>query len=560
MKKSILLLMLIVIGITLTACDTDELDTVIDNTLTSITEDVEDNYTEDEIEATLDEVLVAMDDVNIDFDSFEYDDTEYQSITATNETVEITTGGYYLLEGEYRQIIINTPEEDVDLILNGVNIAAVDGPAILVLDGDDVTLSVVEGTTNTISDSGLYLTSYGEELEVNSTIMSYVDLEINGTGTLTVEGNYNNAITTKDDLKISEVTLYVESVDDGIVGRDYVAIDGANISIYAEGDGIKSTNAEAVDKGFVYILSGNVNIESYQDGIEAVNSVIVYEGTITIDSFDNAIQSDSSMYIGGGVLDLVAGADGLSATTELYIFSGEITIDADDDGIHSDDSITIDGGSILIENSYEGIEAYQIYINGGNIAVNSTDDGINGTTGGGQEHGTTYVSTGGFLEITGGVVQVNAVTGDGIDVNGSISMSGGFVVVYGTSADNQGAMDYDDEFSMSGGTLITLGSTGMIQAPSTSSSQPSILYGDTESMSSGDTVTLYDEAGTVLLEITGIRSFTGVVISTEDLVIGNSYTLEVGSNSYDFEINSSVTNLGDGGSTMGDPGIGPGRR
>jgi len=154
-------------------------------------------------------------------------------------------------------------------------------------------------------------------------------------------------------------------------------------------------------------------------------------------------------------------------------------------------------------------------------------------------------------------MQINAVTGDGIDVNGTATMSGGYVLVYGTSADNQSALDFDVSFEISGGTIIAIGSTGMIHSLSTTSSQASILYADSETYGEGTVITLYDDENNVLLQVEAIRSFAGAVISLEELTMNGTYTLELDSDSYEFEVSSTVTSIGDGGTTMGNP---PGRR
>ena len=556
--RKILILLALVLPLALAACDGDEVITSGDNEYVDPTVG-ENANTDEEINEELDLVFEEIDESEIDFDSFDFDENEYTTLLSSEETIYITEAGSYLLEGDYTTaIVINTPDEDVNLVLNNATITTTDGPCIIVLDADDVTISAVEDTENTLTDSETYTAVYGEE-EVDAVIYSTSDLELNGSGSLTVIANYNNAIHTKDDIKISELTLNITSVDDGIIGKDYVAIKEAVINIVCHGDAIKSTNEEATDKGFIYIESGVFNIETENDGIKAVNDIIIYDGTFNLDTIYSGIESDASVYLGNGTYNITTFFDAINAGDELVVYNGDYTINAKDDALHADNSLTIDGGTILIESSYEGIEAYEIYINGGNIIVNSTDDGINATTGGGQVHGTGYVSTGGYLEITGGIIQVNALTGDGVDINGSGVMSGGYLIIYGTSADNQAAIDYDDSFEISGGSVISIGSTGMILGFSQNSTQASILYADSESYGSGTTITLLDSDGNTLLETDAIRSFTGVVLSTEDLTMNNSYTLNIGSESYEFEVTSIVTSIGDGGSTMTPP-TGPGRR
>jgi hypothetical protein len=77
-------------------------------------------------------------------------------------------------------------------------------------------------------------------------------------------------------------------------------------------------------------------------------------------------------------------------------------------------------------------------------------------------------SDGQTLEIAGAILVVDA-QGDGLDINGTVSMSAGSVTVYGPSADNNSALDYDGTFTLTGGTLLAVGSAGMAQSVSSTS-------------------------------------------------------------------------------------------
>ena len=99
-----------------------------------------------------------------------------------------------------------------------------------------------DGTTNTITDGDSYTFEDSTTDEPNATIFSKDDLTIRGNGTLTVNANYNNGITSKDDLKITGGNITITSADDGLMGKDSITIKGGNITINASGDGLKSTN------------------------------------------------------------------------------------------------------------------------------------------------------------------------------------------------------------------------------------------------------------------------------------------------------------------------------
>lgn len=541
------LLLLVIVGV-LSGCSSD-LDT--DVTVTGIDyTDTSEELSEQDVDTLMNTVLESLNEDGINLDK-EYEEFSSDQVTVLS-TNSITAEGVYLLNGEYSQITIDC-EGDVTLLLDNTTIASTDGPAVLVLNADDVTFSSLPNTENTISDVDYY-----SNIDYNAAIYSKSDLVFNGTGTLTVVGNYNNAINSRDDIKIVETNLVVESVDDGIIGKDYVAVKDATITVTSDGDSIKSTNAEDLNKGYIYIESGTFNLTSNTDTLQAVNAVLIYDGTFELNALDDGISCEQDVVIGDGTLNIVAKGDGINTGNSLVVYAGDVTVAAGDDGLHSDLDLTIEGGTVTVTESYEGIESLNIYIHGGVVQVSSTDDGINGTSGGGQIHGGTYTSTGGYLEITGGIVTVNS-DGDGIDINGDIYMTGGYVTTFGTTADNQSSVDYDETCNINGGVFIAVGSTGMIQTVSETSTQNSLIFTSTSNIGSGETIVLTDESGNVLLSLESVKSFAGVVISSPDLETDNQYTLTVSGESEEFTVTELITTLG-AGIVGQEPGMGPGGR
>lgn len=547
MKKYIILFILL-LTLTLSSCTKDiDLVDALDDTID--TTDVSEDYSTSEIEALLDEALFDITGKEVDFDDYDdYSDSEYTTIGIASDTFTITEGGVYVFDGIYNQTItVNAPDQDVEIVLVNAYISVTSGPAILVLDADDVTISVPEGTTSYISDTEIH--PLVEDEDYNSVIYSLSDIEFNGTGTLDITANYNNAIYTKDDAKFSDLTLKISSVDDGIIGKDYVAIKDATIEINADGDGIASTNEGDDDKGFVYIKSGTLTIDAGKDAIQSENDMIIYDGDFTLTSGDDGLQSNDKILIGGGTFEIDATGDAINSVNDLVIYGGDFTINTDDDALHSDNYLLIEGGTILVESSYEGLEAYQIDINGGTINVTASDDGINATTGGTQEHGPTYVSTGGIININGGIIQVNA-SGDGVDANGNITMTDGYLIVYGPTTDMQAAIDYDETFTISGGFVVALGSSAMALPFTDGSTQASILYVGSQSYKAGTTVSLVDQDDQVLVSLTALKSYASVLISTEDMLLDQSYTLSIDGDDTQFTTDTIVTTIGYSGEMM----------
>jgi hypothetical protein len=154
----------------------------------------------------------------------------------------------------------------------------------------------------------------------------------------------------------------------------------------------------------------------------------------------------------------------------VVVDAGDFEIQAGDDGVHSEASLAIHGGTLNIAKCTEGIESAAITLDDGEVHIVSSDDGVNVAAG---EDASGAVIAADHLWINGGYLVVDAA-GDGIDVNGSISMQGGIVIVQGPTAQDNGAIDYDGTFDLRAGTLVAVGSAGMAQAPSASSSQASL--------------------------------------------------------------------------------------
>ena len=94
-------------------------------------------------------------------------------------------------------------------------------------------------------------------------------------------------------------------------------------------------------------------------------------------------------------------------------------------GIHADDTSNVTGGTLLVTNSYEGIEASVINMKGGVSAIYSTDDGWNASNSD-ANFGESPV-----IHVSGGYHYVKTGSGDtdGIDSNGDIYFEGGVCVV-----------------------------------------------------------------------------------------------------------------------------------
>ncbi|HOO43462.1 MAG TPA: carbohydrate-binding domain-containing protein [Bacillota bacterium] len=534
MKKTILLTAFIALLFLISCSKTQTDSTDITSSKTSSTS------------STIDEILTD----KVSFEKAYYDDyesEEYIILDDDSESYLIMEPGIYVLSGTITQtIVVDVGDEDVRLVLDNVNIETSENSAILILSGDDIIISAPEGTENTLTDGSVYTAEYSD---YNGTIYSECDLAFNGTGSITINARYNNAIITKDDLLIVDVTLDITSIDDGIIGRDSLLVRNSTITIEADGDGLKATNDEVEEKGFIYIESGLINLTTEDDGIDGVTDIIIYGSTLNIDSHSKGIKSDQNIYIAGGVINIDSTDDCINANIYVEISGGALSLDTLDDAISSDEEMIINDGEININSCYEGIESPSITINGGTIKIVSSDDGIN-VASATQTAFVPQTSSSLLLTISGGDIEIMS-DGDGVDVNGSIIMTGGTLYSSGPM-DDDSAIDFDGTFTLTGGTVCGMGSSQMTQAPSTSSTQASIMISLSRSISAGVDIILYDDTDNILFQTETEKTAENIIISLSDLTIGDSYHVAIGSQ-YDisFTISSVVTYLNESGVTSG---------
>lgn len=573
-------------------------DTVDTQTLLAgVTSGVTINYSDFDEKSSDDISLPEVVNITLD-DENTFSDSENVLISTGNNqtTVKITAGGTYVLSGKLTdgQLYVDAGENQVRLIFNGIDIACSDNAPVFLDNGKKVVITLACGTVNKLADTDNYSKALAEtdettgevSYEPNGTLFSKKSLTINGGGTLEIDGNFNNGLSCKDELKIINATIKVEAVNNGIRGNDFVVIRDANITVDSNGDGIKSSKEDNAQKGFVCICGGNVSVNSGEDGIQAVTTVAVYDGSVSVNSALKSIKSDNAMLIAGGTVNAVSSTDDtLHANDFIDIIGGDITLSAKDDGIHADNKIDIKAGNISITRSYEGIEACVINVAGGNISLVASDDGFNASNGTGGmgmgggpggmgrpgEWGSWESSTTGALDstatcelnISGGNIYVDA-SGDGLDSNGNITISGGTTIVNGPTNGGNGILDSGDggyQILVTGGTVIAAGTSGMLETPSSASTQYVVVATMNSSMND---LAIVNSAGETIITFKPDKQYQAVIISSPLLVKGETYGLYTGSSSSgtlvaEFTISSILTTIGNGGGGgMGPGGMNPG--
>ncbi len=580
MKKIITTLIALALIFTLTACTGSPVDVV-----TIIGADEAQSTTNEETTVSstaapsVAEAQAENSNVHDDAEDYVLNDSELTQITLNGSTITvsgngvsvdgstatITAAGTYSLSGSLAdgQIIVDTTDKaTVKLILNGVDLHCSTGAAIYVLNAEETTINLADLTENVVSDetrTAAEETESGED-DPNAAIYSKSDLTIFGDGSLTVNGNDNDGIASKDGLVIASGTITVNAVDDGIRGKDYLVIKGGTISINAQGDGLKADNAEDATKGYISVEAGNLQIAAAGDAMDAETDILIAGGQFTITSGNGTLWgSDTSMKglkagvsitIDSGTFSIQSADDALNTNGTLMINGGSFTISSGDDGMHADNTLEINAGDIRITSSYEGLESAVITINAGNIYINASDDGINVAGGadasgfnagmgpggrmqpGGGPGMDVFAAASGnyYLYINGGSITVNAA-GDGIDSNGSIQMTDGTVIVNGPTENMNGAVDYMGTFGIQGGLFVAVGSAGMAQAPDASSSQASLLLNFSSTLQAGTLVAILNSQGQPVLTFAPNKQYQSLAFSSPDLEQGASYTVYTGGSS-----------------------------
>jgi hypothetical protein len=287
-----------------TGCSSDKSTDTADNS-TSDSNSISDSSNTDSDDTTSSEYYITFTDsgVETNLSDAEIDGTKI-TITSPIEDDGVDVSG----DCDNGQIYVDVDKEtypDAKVILNlkNLNLSNTEtSPVYVASIGDECEICVKKDTVNTISDG----TDYTNDDSDSGAIYSKEDLKFTGKGSLTVNGNADCGIVSKDSLKIYNGNITVNSEKTGIKGKDNVIIakedsdDNSDLVLEIntnDGDGIKSTNSDEEDKGYVTINGGTITINAQGDGIQAATVFTMNDGTVNINAEgenDNSDDSDSS--------------------------------------------------------------------------------------------------------------------------------------------------------------------------------------------------------------------------------------------------------------------------
>lgn len=446
--------------------------------------------------------------------------TAIDGVTVSDGVITITKAGNYKLTGTYEgQIKVEAADSDmVRLVLKNATITNSTGAAINVVEADEVVIYTASGTTNTVSDGSSYAdTASGSP---DAAIYSKSDLTLAGEGTLKVEGKYEEGIHTSDGLVIASGTLEVNAANTGIKGKDYVDILDGTVTVTASQDGIKATNNTDDNRGWVRLSGGTVNISADDDGFKAERVLEISGGTLNINQANEGIEGQY-----------------------INILDGTVNVTSSDDGInasYSTTSTSTESASTSTTQTAQRNQAAQGNTGQGNAAQGGQPP-AGGGAGGGMGGGTFEVVDA-TINISGGTVTVNA-KGDGIDSNGTATLSGGTVIVYGPFTGGNTSLDTNGDLLLNGATVTAANSGDMFEAPSTNSTSGYLKISNVSNLSAGTTVQVTDSSGNVVANYKVTNSSTAlIVVSSSKITKGESYTVYTTTDSVDVSSTTLASN------------------
>ena len=360
-----------------------------------------------------------------------------------------------------------------------------------------------------------------------------------------------------DDVTVSDGGVYVltGTLTDG---RVLVNAPDADVTLVLQDADITCSDSSALyiykaASVLVYLPDGTASTltdDSSYDYSDGVSSAA--------DEEPNAcLYSKSDLIIaGGGTLTVTGNAgNGITGKDTLKIVDTAVSVTAANHGINGKDCLVLKQADVTVTSGGDALRATNdsdsalgcVLIGASALTLTAGEDGIQAET------TLTLFDTAGTVT-SGGTLRIDA-SGDGIDSNGALTVSGGEIYVSGPMSDGDSALDYDGSATVTGGTVIAAGYSGMAQNFGMDSTQGSILL--TSRGASTETIRVTDASGSVLAEFAPAKAYSCVIVSTPALKQGGTYTVTMGGESTDVTLESLIYGTGGmGGGMGGQPGGG----
>ena len=322
---------------------------------------------------------------------------------ASSEGNVITVGkaGNYNFTGtlDEGQIIVDA-DGDVNFTFNNFSISYSKDAPIVAKKGK-LNIVSADGTDNKVSDKRAANTedengsNESSKEAYDAAIYGEADINLSGSGKLTVEGGY----------------------EDGIHSKSNLSVESGNYSVTASHHGLNG-------KKTLVVKNGTFDVTTVEDAFHSKGDVTVENGEININAGDDAVHADNTLTVKDGKINVAASNEGLEGIT-VNIEGGDITVNSSDDGVNAagdteDGSqasyaINISGGNLKVVPGGDGIDSNgDLNISGGNIFIDGPSDGGNAPV----DYDGTATITGGSILATG-----NSGMFEGLGGNGSTQSS-----------------------------------------------------------------------------------------------------------------------------------------
>jgi len=135
------------------------------------------------------------------------------------------------------------------------------------------------------------------------------------------------------------------------------------------------------------------------------------------------------------------------------------------------------------------------------------------------------------LDINGGYIFVDS-DGDGVDVNGDLTVNDGILLVNGGSSSSpDGAFDFVN-FNINGGFIVGVGSAAMVEAASLSSTQNSVLYIFESSLQENEIVHLESQSRDEILTYASNKEIQSILFSSPEIMDEETYLIYIGGSAF----------------------------
>lgn len=392
------------------------------------------------------------------------------------------------------------------LLLNNITITNPSGPAINIQCRKTTTITMLNGTVNTLTDGAIYndtiINESGMIEEQDAALFSEGPLIFQGNGVLVINGRGSgkHGLCSDDFIQINGGEIAINSATkDGIHANDGITITKGSLKVTAVGDAIDGGN------GCIAIAGGDLTVRSTGaggNGITCDSTMVITGGTITV-----SISGDQSKGLKSGKYMVLSGGQ-ITINT-----SGNVVLEASGSGydpayctaVKCDSLLTINGTDITITCTGKGGKGIaskgDIRILSGNVVVTTSGNGATykNTTGTTDAYNATCITADGDITISGGncAVRSSGTAGKGITADGKLIIG--------------------DNDSMPTVTITTSGSKILI-----SGSGMSANYAEAKAISCEGAVVINNGTVTIASADDGIKSTNAVTINGGTVTITQS--------------------------------------